>query len=234
MDGATPASLASARSRLDALRCHLLESAVSPTEQARHLVESPTADNPTAGDASESWEKEVDELFQRRKLAAVLAEDEVGVQRQRSQGKLLVRERIHAVIDPGSFQEIGSAAGFAEYDKDGRMIGYQRSNLVQGIAKVDGQIVFVAADDFSVRGGSADRSILSKYEYGENLAREYRIPVIRICDGAAGSVMTLLSKGSTYIPKNPVSKRIKAASNVNLRRGLTTTPLIPFRTWETR
>ncbi|KAI9004010.1 carboxyl transferase [Hyaloraphidium curvatum] len=163
---------------------------------------SPSLSSSGAAD-NDSWEAEVAELHLRRKLAKVAPEDEIGVKRQRDQGKLLVRERIAAVVDPGSFQEIGSAAGFAVRDTQGRIVGYQRSNLIAGLARIDGQLVMVGGDDFSVRGGSAERSILSKLEYTESLAREYRIPLIRICDGAAGSVNALFAKGSTYIPKNP-------------------------------
>lgn len=154
-------SAKNARIRLDAISGHL-----------NNARSSPLATNDTAGD---TWEDEVAELNLRRKLAAVFPEDDPGIQRQRDQGKLLVRERINAMIDAGSWQEIGSAAGFPVYDKKtNKMTGFNRTNFVQGLAKVDGQLVYVGADDFSVRGGSADGAILSKYNYGESLAREVR------------------------------------------------------------
>ena len=68
------------------------------------------------------WQPEIDELKYRQHLAEQMGGEE-GVARQHSQGKLTVRERIAALVDPGSFKEIGSLAGSAKYDGD-KLVGF--------------------------------------------------------------------------------------------------------------
>ena len=61
------------------------------------------------------WQREVDELQLRRKLAKAMGGPE-GIARQRRRGRLTARERIDLLLDHDSFHEIGSIAGNAEYD----------------------------------------------------------------------------------------------------------------------
>ena len=63
------------------------------------------------------WQPEIEELRHRRHLAEQMGGLK-GIERQHSRGKLTVRERIEALADPGSFQEIGSLAGSARYEHD--------------------------------------------------------------------------------------------------------------------
>src|SRR5437899_776242 len=62
-----------------------------------------------------------------------------GVVRQRSRGKLTCRERIDLLLDPGSFREVGSLTGFADYDDEGRVVGFTPANQVGGGGKIDGR-----------------------------------------------------------------------------------------------
>ena len=62
---------------------------------------------------------------------------EPGVVRQRSRGKLTCRERIALLLDDDSFREVGSLAGFASYDEDGKMAAFTPANHVGGWGKVD-------------------------------------------------------------------------------------------------
>jgi acetyl-CoA carboxylase carboxyltransferase component len=56
-----------------------------------------------------------------------------------------------------------------------------------------------------VRGGAADARVGDKAGYAEKLAREMRLPIIRLVDGTGGggSVKTLEMTGRTYVPANP-------------------------------
>ena len=65
------------------------------------------------------WQDEIAEIRRRQALAAEMGGAE-RVARQKSRGKLTVRERISALLDPGSFREWGSLAGEGRYDADGR------------------------------------------------------------------------------------------------------------------
>ena len=149
----------------------------------------------------DSWQPEVDELHRRTELAHRMGGPDK-VERQHHFGKLTVRERVDAIVDPGSFHEIGTMAGAATYDDEGNLVEFTPSNLVFGTAAVDGRPVIVSGDDFTVRGGSADAAIPEKRMAAETLALELRLPHIRLVDGmgGGGSVKTIETAGRTYIP----------------------------------
>lgn len=109
-----------------------------------------------------------------------------GVVRQRSRGKLTCRERIDLLLDPGSFREIGSLAGFADYDQNGRVAGFTPANHVGGWGKIEGRTVVACADDFTSRGGHADGAIMGKSAHLDRLSIDFRCPSIRLLDGSSG------------------------------------------------
>ncbi len=119
-----------------------------------------------------------------------------GVVRQRSRGKLTCRERIGLLLDAGSFREVGSLAGFADYDEDGRVLGFTPANHVGGWGKIDGRTVVVCADDFTSRGGHADGAIGGKSIHLDRLSIDLRCPSIRLLDGSSGggSVAAMVPK----------------------------------------
>lgn len=88
--------------------------------------------------------------------------DHHGYVRQKTQGKLWVRERIIALVDKQSFREIGSTAGNAKYDDKGNALDYNPANFISGTAKVNQRDVVIAADDFSIRAGHADGAVWQK------------------------------------------------------------------------
>ena len=149
-----------------------------------------------------SWQAEIDELRRRECLAEEMGGEE-RVARQRSFGKMTVRDRIDALIDLGSLHEVGKIAGAATYGEDGAMESFRPANMVFGRAKIDGRPVVVLGDDFTVRGGAADASIGRKMMLAEASAFEWRMPMIRIVDGTGGggSVRTLDTGSRTYIPE---------------------------------
>jgi acetyl-CoA carboxylase carboxyltransferase component len=158
------------------------------------------------------WQPELDEMEQRRAFALQMG-GEANIERQHAGGKLTVRERIERLLDPGSFHEIGMLAGVAEYAEDGTLINVRPSNFVMGTGRIGGRRVVVGGDDFTVRGGAADASIGGKQAYAEKMARELRLPMIRLVDGTGGggSVRTLIASGRTYIPANPGWETIVAS-----------------------
>jgi acetyl/propionyl-CoA carboxylase alpha subunit/acetyl-CoA carboxylase carboxyltransferase component len=109
-----------------------------------------------------------------------------GVVRQRGRGKLTCRERIDLLLDPGSFREVGSIAGFASYDDEGRIADFTPSNHIGGWGKIEGRQAIVCADDFTSRGGHADGSIGGKSNYLDRLSLEMQCPSIRLLDGSSG------------------------------------------------
>ena len=124
------------------------------------------------------------------------------VRRQHDQGRLTVRERIDRLIDSGSFHEIGAVSGIGEYDSSGELQKLTPANCVFGRARVDGRTVVVVGDDFTVRGGSADASISAKPLMAEEMAHDFRLPIVRIIEGSGGggSVKTIETKGAANLP----------------------------------
>ncbi len=151
-----------------------------------------------------SWEPELDELARRTALAAQLGGVEK-VERHHSQGKLTVRERIGALLDPDSFHEVGALTGRATYDDDGNLVDVMPANFVMGRGRIDGRPVVVGGDDFTVRGGAADASIFQKQVHAERMARELSMPIVRLVDGSGGggSVKSLETERRSFVPFNP-------------------------------
>jgi acetyl-CoA carboxylase carboxyltransferase component len=151
-----------------------------------------------------SWEKSIEELRRRERLAEAMGGDEP-VERQRSRGKLTVRERVAFLADPGSFHEIGKIAGKATYGADDALASFSPSTSVMGRARLNGRPVTVLADDFTVRGGAADAAIWQKMVLAIKMAAEYRMPLIQMIDGTGGggSVKMLEKDPRTYIPETP-------------------------------
>jgi acetyl-CoA carboxylase carboxyltransferase component len=151
-----------------------------------------------------SWKAEVDELHKREALARRMGGPEK-VKRQHDGGKLTVRERIDALLDSGSFHEIGAISGRGAYDEHGTLADFTPSNFVFGRGRIDGRPVVVGGDDFTVRGGAADASIWQKQVMAEQMANALRLPIVRLVDGTGGggSVKSIEMDGRTYVPANP-------------------------------
>jgi acetyl-CoA carboxylase carboxyltransferase component len=124
------------------------------------------------------------------------------VARQHAEGRLTIRERIAALVDAGTFHEIGKIAGRARYDAHDDLADLTPSNFVFGRARIDGRPVVVGGDDFTVRGGSADASLKEKHFQCEQMANELRMPLVRLVEGSGGggSVKTIETTGRANVP----------------------------------
>lgn len=142
------------------------------------------------------------------------------VKRQHDQGRLTVRERIDKLIDKGSFHEIGAVSGVGEYDSSGDLRKLTPANCVFGRARIDGRTVVVVGDDFTVRGGSADASISAKPLMAEEMAHDFRLPIVRIIEGSGGggSVKTIETKGAANLPGGIGGTRWYRFTTENLSR----------------
>ncbi|MDD9946734.1 MAG: hypothetical protein OXU20_37150, partial [Myxococcales bacterium] len=149
-----------------------------------------------------SWRTEIEELERRTAMAHQMGgKDKVA--RQHEFGKLTIRERIDAIADAGTFHEVGTLAGVARHDEEGRLREFRPANFLFGTADIDGRPVVLSGDDFTVRGGSADAAIPGKRRQAEGLALTLGLPHVRLVDGmgGGGSVKTLEMVGRTYIPE---------------------------------
>ena len=151
-----------------------------------------------------SWENELEELRQREALAEQMGGADK-LARQHSRGKMDARARLAALVDDGSFREIGKIAGKGSYDEEGNLTGVLPAPFLFGKALINGRPVVATADDFTIRGGAADAGISRKMVQAEKMAHELKLPLIRMIDGTGGggSVKTLEQIGATYIPAVP-------------------------------
>ena len=82
-----------------------------------------------------SWQRQVDDINQKRALAMKQGGDEA-VARKHARGELTIRERIGALVDKGSFAEHGIGAGGAERDEQGNLVDFTPGNYIAGLAKI--------------------------------------------------------------------------------------------------
>ena len=151
-----------------------------------------------------SWEKEIEELKKREKLAEQMGGPEK-LKRQKDNQRLNIRERIEKLLDKNSFHEIGKISGKPEYDENGEIKNLLPANFILGRGKINNNYVIIGGDDFTVRGGAADASIRQKQIMAEQMANQLRLPLIRIIEGTGGggSIKSLEADLRTYIPENP-------------------------------
>lgn len=147
-----------------------------------------------------SWESDVEEIRKQSEMARQMGGAE-GIAFQHSRGKLTVRERVDLLQDPGSFKEIGTLTGTATWDGD-KVVNLKPSNTVTGTCLVAGRKVALSGGDFTIRGGSADGTMVNKNQFVERLALTNRIPYVRLLDATGGSVKTFEAIGRTYLPGN--------------------------------
>jgi acetyl-CoA carboxylase carboxyltransferase component len=130
---------------------------------------------------------EIEGLRKRKALASEPGTEEA-IARQRARGKLLARERIDHLVDPGSFQELGM---FVEHrSNEPTMQGRhpETDGVVAGMATIDDRDVCVFAQDPTVFGGSVGKAGGAKIAALQDLALEMRVPIIGISDGGGARI----------------------------------------------
>ena len=110
------------------------------------------------------------------------------VARQHEAGKLTARERIEAMLDPGSFQELDALVVHRSHDfgmENQRVAG---DGVVTGHGRVNGRAVFVFAQDFTVFGGSLSETFSEKICKVMDLAMKVGAPVIGLNDSGGARI----------------------------------------------
>jgi 3-methylcrotonyl-CoA carboxylase beta subunit len=101
-----------------------------------------------------------------------------------SRGKLLPRERIARLIDPGSpFLEIGIFAAHDLYDGASPCAG-----LVTGIGRVEGQEVMIVCNDATVKGGTYFPMTVKKHLRAQEIAQENHLPCVYLVDSGGANL----------------------------------------------
>ncbi len=153
----------------------------------------------------------IDEIARRREAAKAQG-GEAAVARQHSRGRLTIRQRVDGILDPGSFREIGPIAGTSEPGDNGSPEKFTPANFVLGFGRINDRPCIVGGEDFTINAGSPNLGGLRKSIYTEELACQYRIPLVRLHEGAGGSVTGSAGKSGRPSPPEPVFSPHRFAS----------------------
>jgi len=110
------------------------------------------------------------------------------IEKQHAAGKKTARERINQLLDPGTFNEIDKLMTHRNYDfgmESQKVLG---DGLISGYGKVNGRLVYVFAQDFTVFGGSLSRANADKIVKIQELALKMGAPVIGLNDSGGARI----------------------------------------------
>jgi 3-methylcrotonyl-CoA carboxylase beta subunit len=115
----------------------------------------------------------------RDKVARVSAGGGAEAQKKHTdRGKLLPRERVRALLDPGSpFLEFSQLAAFGLYNDDAPSAG-----IITGIGRVEGREVVIVANDATVKGGTYYPLTVKKHLRAQEIAAQNRLPCVYLVD----------------------------------------------------
>ncbi|MGI9622063.1 MAG: acyl-CoA carboxylase subunit beta [Acidimicrobiales bacterium] len=127
------------------------------------------------------------EDLERRRDEALHAGPDRSVQRQHDKGKLLARERIEYLLDPGSFHELDMLARHRAHDAGLDSRPYT-DGVITGWGTIDGRKVFLFSQDFTVMGGALGEVFAEKIQKVMDLALSTGSPMIGLNDGAGARI----------------------------------------------
>ena len=105
-------------------------------------------------------------------------------ERHVARGKLLPRERVERLLDPGTaFLEIGQFAAHDVYGEDVPAAG-----LIAGIGQVSGRLAMIVANDPTVKGGSYYPLTVKKHLRAQEIAAENRLPCVYLVDSGGANL----------------------------------------------
>src|SRR5215207_2987890 len=141
------------------------------------LLSNIDAKSPDFARNAEAMRRAVKDLRDKLAKATRGGTDEARV-RHTKRGKLLVRDRIAALLDPGSpFLELSALAAHGMYDGDVASAG-----IVTGIGQVSGRDCVIVANDATIKGGTYYPVTVKKHLRAQEIARDNRLPCIYLVD----------------------------------------------------
>ncbi len=119
---------------------------------------------------------------------AELGGGEARKEKQHAAGKKTARERILQLLDPGTFTEIDKLMTHRSYDFGMEANKIYGDGVVSGYGKVNGRLVYVFAQDFTVFGGSLSRANADKIIKVQELALKMGAPIIGLNDSGGARI----------------------------------------------
>ncbi|MFQ6088401.1 MAG: acyl-CoA carboxylase subunit beta [Candidatus Methanofastidiosia archaeon] len=138
------------------------------------------------------------EEFLKRKEKAMLGGGKKALKKQREKGKLTARERIEMLLDEGSFEEINLfvTSRIKDFGLDEKET--PADGVVTGCGTIDGRLVYISSEDFTVMGGSLGEMHANKICHVLELAMKNGVPFIQINDSGGARIQEGVSSLNGY------------------------------------
>jgi len=154
------------------------------TEGAPVIGTAPDRSDPGFQDNDQKMAKLVAELKEKVEKI-VQGGGPKAIERHTSRGKLVARERINLLLDPGSpFLELSQLAGYNLYGKEEVPAG----GIISGVGRVSGVLCIIVANDATVKGGSYYPITVTKHLRAQKIAMENKLPCIYLVDSGGANL----------------------------------------------
>jgi propionyl-CoA carboxylase beta chain len=127
-------------------------------------------------------------ILQEKKAEAALGGGQKRIESQHAKGKLTARERIHFLMDEGSFEEIGMLVTHRSTNFGLDKQKFLGDGVVTGYGTIDGRLVYAYAQDFTVMGGSLAEAHASKICKIMDMAMKNGAPIIGLNDSGGARI----------------------------------------------
>ena len=128
--------------------------------------------------ANDGHNRALSDDLRARIAKAALGGSETARQKHAARGKLLPRDRVMRLLDPGSpFLELGALAANGMYGDEAPAAG-----IIAGIGRVRGREVMIAANDATVKGGAYFPMTVKKHLRAQEIALQNRLPCLYLVE----------------------------------------------------
>ena len=128
------------------------------------------------------------DLLKSKKAESQLGGGEKRIESQHKKGKLTARERLHFLLDEGSFEEIGAMVSHRSVQFGLDKQKFLGDGVVTGYGKIDGRLVYVYSQDFTVFGGSLSEAHAEKICKIMDMAMKNGAPIIGLNDSGGARI----------------------------------------------
>ena len=128
------------------------------------------------------------ETLNKKREQALAGGGEARIASQHKKGKLTARERLHFLMDEGSFQEIGMLVVHRSTDFGMEKENYPGDGVVTGYGTINGRPVYVFSQDFTIFGGSLSETHAEKICKIMDLAMQNGVPFIGLNDSGGARI----------------------------------------------
>ena len=128
------------------------------------------------------------ETLRQKQQQALAGGGQARIDNQHKKGKLTARERLHFLLDEGSFEEIGMLVAHRSTDFGMEKEHYPGDGVVTGYGTISGRLVYVFSQDFTVFGGSLSETHAEKICKIMEMALKNGAPVIGLNDSGGARI----------------------------------------------